>query len=74
MIASADFFATTETMESNAGLELPYSDDRLVPGADPYIAQLVVDHVLEVAAERALADANRLPVRARFDEMQLALA
>lgn len=52
MIASADLFASTNVMEFNAAVETPYSDDGLVPGADPYIAQLVANHEAEVMARR----------------------
>ena len=52
MIASADLFASTELLEFNAAVETPYSDDGLVPGADPYIAQLVAKHEAEMMARR----------------------
>ena len=62
MIASADLFASSNVLEFNAAVEMPYSDDGLVPGADPYIAQLVANHEAEMMARRQW-DAPRLSRR-----------
>ena len=52
MIASAELFNAQPTLEFNASVEMPYSDDGLVPDADPYIAQLVASHQAELTARR----------------------
>ena len=76
MIASAEMFASTERMEFNAAVETPYSDDGLVPGADPYIAQLVANHEAEVTARRQARQLQRSWSHARMSpvEMELVLA
>ena len=76
MIASADFFAAPQTLDFNANVETPYSDDGLVPDADPYIAQLVADHEAQLLARRQTQHPQRSWPHARLGsvEMELVLA
>ena len=74
MIAAADLYDSPELMEFNAGLEIPFSDDALVPGADPYIAQLVAEHEAEMNAHRGWNDARMSRPSLRRPSLRLELA
>ena len=77
MIAPADFCQPSSTLDTVASVQSnTYDGDHLVPGADPYIAQLVEEHNAQLGAKMQPRPINiqqrRLVMRRRPEQVAVA--